>query len=148
MADIRHRVGINAPVQEVFEALTTVDGIAGWLTRDAEGDAGLGGTLLLYFGKPEPSAVMEVVEVEQNQRVAWRCSGGPDEWVDTRLDFALQESDPETVLLFTHANWKEPVEFMHHCSTKWAQFLIGLKVSFEGGKSCACPDDLAISSWS
>jgi hypothetical protein len=26
-----------------------------------------------------------------------------------------------------HANWKEPVEFMHHCGTKWATFLLSLR---------------------
>lgn len=147
MADIRHRVGVNAPVDKVFEALTTVEGIATWWTRDAEGDAGLGGTLRFYFGSPEPSAVMEVVDVETDRLVTWRCSDGPAEWVDTRLDFVLKETDAETVLLFTHANWKEPVEFMHHCSTKWAYFLVGLKELLEGGDSSAFPDDLAISSW-
>jgi hypothetical protein len=29
--------------------------------------------------------------------------------------------------VFKHANWKEPVEFMHHCSTKWATFLLNLR---------------------
>ncbi|HEV3187456.1 MAG TPA: SRPBCC domain-containing protein [Acidimicrobiales bacterium] len=147
MVDIRHRVGIKVPKEAVFEALTTLDGIANWWTRDAKGDASLGGNLQFYFGQPEPSAVMEVVDVKPNDRVVWRCTGGPDEWLNTRLDFVLQTSDTETVLLFTHANWKEPVEFMYHCSTKWGQFLVGLKVSLERWTSSAFPDDLAISSW-
>jgi uncharacterized protein YndB with AHSA1/START domain len=148
MADILHRVGINVPVQKVYEALTTVDGIASWWTRDAEGGADLGGKLVLYFGKPEPSAVMEVIEVDTNRLVSWQCIDGPAEWVGTRVDFVLKESDNETVLVFTHSNWKEPVEFMHHCSTKWAQFLIGLKLLLEGGESASHPADVPVSSWS
>jgi hypothetical protein len=35
-------------------------------------------------------------------------------------------------LLFTHAEWREPDEFIHHCSTKWAYFLLGLKAWLEG----------------
>ena len=53
----------------------------------------------------------------------------------------------ETVLLFTHADWREPVEFMHHCSTKWAYFLLGLKAGFEGGSATPYPGDMAISRW-
>jgi hypothetical protein len=102
----------------------------------------------LFFGKPEPSAVMEVIEVDSNRLISWQCIDGPAEWVGTRVDFVLKESDSETVLVFTHANWKDPVEFMHHCSTKWAQFLIGLKLLLEGGKSASHPDDVRISSWS
>jgi hypothetical protein len=25
-----------------------------------------------------------------------------------------------TTVLFKYEGWQEPVEFMHHCSTKWA----------------------------
>jgi hypothetical protein len=57
-----------------------------------------------------------------------------------------QETAEETILLFTHAGWREPSEFMHHCSTKWAYFLLGLKRSFEGGMATPYPDDMAISS--
>jgi hypothetical protein len=51
------------------------------------------------------------------------------------------------VLLFTHASWREPVEFMHHCSTKWAYFLLGLKAWLEGGEATPFSDDMNISSW-
>jgi hypothetical protein len=51
------------------------------------------------------------------------------------------------VVLFTHAGWREPVEFMHHCSTKWAYFLLGLKAGLEGGPATPYPEDMAISSW-
>ena len=39
------------------------------------------------------------------------------------------------MLLFTNADWREPVEFMHHCSTKWGYHLLGLK----GGKGHPIP---------
>ncbi len=147
MASIRHRVGIAAPPERVYEALTSTAGIAGWWSRDIEGDPGQGGTLRFYFGAPEARAVMEVVELAPNRHVAWRCVGGADEWVGTHLTFDLKPADGETVLLFAHADWREPVEFMYHCSTKWAYFLLGLKGWLEGGKSVAYPDDMKISSW-
>jgi uncharacterized protein YndB with AHSA1/START domain len=37
MADIIHRVGIKAPVSEVYKALASVEGIAGWWTQDSSG---------------------------------------------------------------------------------------------------------------
>ena len=30
-------------------------------------------------------------------------------------------------MLFAHQGWAEPVEFMHHCSTKWGTYLMSLK---------------------
>ena len=39
MADIMHLVKIAVPPERVYEALTTTEGIRGWLTRDADLDA-------------------------------------------------------------------------------------------------------------
>jgi hypothetical protein len=36
------------------------------------------------------------------------------------LTFELKAKKAETFVLFTHANWKKPDEFMRHYSTKWA----------------------------
>jgi len=51
------------------------------------------------------------------------------------------------VLLFTHAEWREPVEFVSHCRTEWAVYLLGLKASLEGAKGNPWPDKANICSW-
>ena len=50
-------------------------------------------------------------------------------------------------VLFKHQGWKEPVEFMHHCSTKWAVFLLSLKSLVETGKGAPEPNDVKIDNW-
>jgi uncharacterized protein YndB with AHSA1/START domain len=147
MTDIRHRVGIAAPAGRVYQALATTEGLSGWWTRDVLGDPQVGGKLEFYFGYPEPAAVMEVTELVPARRVAWRCVQGPDEWVGTTLTYDLSAAGDETALLFTHSDWREPIEFMHHCSTKWAYHLIGLKAGLEGGAATPYPEDMKISSW-
>ncbi len=147
MSDIRHRVGIEAPVEEVYEKVATREGIASWWSRDVDGESRPGGRLTFWFGRPEPAAVMEVVDLDPPGRVGWRCVEGPDEWVGTTLDFEVKGSGGETALVFTHGGWRDPVEFMHHCSTKWAYFLLGLKAGLEGGKATPWPEDMKISSW-
>ncbi len=146
MPEIRHRVGIAAPAARVQEALTTTEGLAGWWTHDVKGDPSAGGTLEFFFGGPEARVVAEVEEVTATH-VEWRCTKSVPEWVGTRFTFDLEPSEDETVLLFTHAGWREPVDFMSHCSTKWAYFLLGMKAWLEGGPSVAFPDDAKISHW-
>ena len=90
MADIRHRVGISAPQERVFAALSTRGGLAGWWTRDVEGEATPGSTLRFFFGTPDPSGVMEVVDTAPSHRVTWRCVAGPDDWVGTSLRFRAE----------------------------------------------------------
>ena len=140
MRDIRHRVGIAAPQHRVYEMVSTRNGLAEFWTTQVEGDSEVGGKLSFFFGSPKPGAVMEVAELSPDDRVRWRCVEGPPEWVGTTISFDLKENDGETVVLFTHADWREPVEFMHHCSTKWATFLIGLRSGLEGGAFTAAPD--------
>ena len=59
---------------------------------------------------------MEVTRLDPDGHVSWSCVGGADEWVGTELSFDLTDKDGETVVLFTHANWRSPSEFMAHCS--------------------------------
>jgi uncharacterized protein YndB with AHSA1/START domain len=150
MPSIRHRVGIAAPQTHVYDALATQAGLSAWWTRDVDGNPDRGGMLRFFFGGPEPAAVMEVIDLAPPQHVAWQCVQGPDEWVGTRLTFELkpaEDRDGETVLLFTHADWREPIEFMYHCSTKWAYFLLGLKAGLEGREAAPYPNDEPVSSW-
>jgi hypothetical protein len=148
MADIRHRVGIrNTSASEVYDAVATRDGVARWWTRDVDGEARVGDRLAFSFGGPEPAAVMQVAELTPPSQVRWRCVEGPDEWKDTTITFEVKPSGDETAIVFTHAGWRDPVEFLHHCSTKWGYFLLGLKAGLEGGEPTPWPNDLKISSW-
>jgi hypothetical protein len=147
MPDIRHRVGIDASVEAVYEKVASCEGIAGWWSRDVDGESRIGGLLTFWFGRPEPAAVMEVVDLSAPSSVGWRCVEGPEEWLGTTLHFEVKSGEDETALVFTHAGWREPVEFMHHCSTKWAYFLLGLKSGLEGGKATPWPEDMKISRW-
>jgi len=135
MVDILHRVGVRTPRPEnVYDALTTVEGLAGWWTDDTAGDAGVGGLL-------------EVLEAQPHERVTWRVTDGPEEWVGTTIDWDLRQDGDWTIVLFRHQGWAEPVEFMHHCSTKWGSFLMSLKSLVETGEGAPAPRDVAISDW-
>jgi hypothetical protein len=82
-----------------------------------------------------------------NTRVVWQVINGPAEWVGTKIRFELKQEDDFTIVLFSHEGWKEPVEFMYHCSTKWAIFLMSLKSLGETGKGQPSPNDVKIGNW-
>jgi uncharacterized protein YndB with AHSA1/START domain len=144
MAEIRHRVGVRAPIEEVYEAVATSKGIARWWTEEVDDDDA--GTIGVRFGGPR-AATMELTEEVSPTRLVWRFAQGPDEWLGTTATFDLHRHGDETVLLFTHAGWAEPVEFLHHCSTRWGYFLMSMKRSLEGGEATPWPHDEKISSW-
>jgi len=143
MPDIRHRVAISAPLESVYEAVATKEGLSEWWTRNGvQGESCEGSRLQFFFGEPEPAAVMEVARLNPDGHVSWNCVEGPDEWVGTEISFDLTQTDVETVVLFAHAGWREPVEFMAHCSARWAYFLLSLKSYLETGKGTPFPVDL------
>jgi uncharacterized protein YndB with AHSA1/START domain len=151
MADIIHRVGIEAAPSQVYAALATADGVAGWWTREATGDDRVGGTLTFRFREPGGEEIgafdMEVLELSQDERVRWRVIAGPQEWLGTEVEFSLSRQDDYTIVLFGHRHWREPVEFMAHCSMKWATFLLSLRDLVETGRGKPSPDDLKIDNW-
>jgi len=138
MPDILHRVGINVPPEKVFQALTSLEGLRGWWVSDTSGDPKLGGTIDFQFCK------MKVLAAEPGKRVLWQCVEGPEEWVGTKVQFDLVWKEGQTFILFKHADWKEPVEFMHHCSTKWATFLLSLRDLLESADGHPAPHDVKI----
>jgi uncharacterized protein YndB with AHSA1/START domain len=145
MPDILHRIATKATTPaDVLPALTTIDGLASWWTTDTQGDADVDGVIRFRF---VPGGFdMKVLEITPD-RVRWEVADGPQEWKGTTITFDLKQDGEYTVLLFKHEGWREQVEFMNHCSTKWASYLLSLKEYVETGKGAPSRNDYQISNW-
>ena len=144
MFDILHRVGISASLDAVYDALATTEGPARWWTSNTRGESRVGGVLAFRFsasGAEIGGFDMKVLELQPGKRVLWQVVDGPAEWVGTKISFDLKRSGEHTIVMFKHAGWKDPVEFMHHCSTKWGVYLMSLKSLLETGKGTPNPSD-------
>jgi uncharacterized protein YndB with AHSA1/START domain len=147
MADILHRIGVqSASLDDVYDALSTLEGLSGWWTTDTTGETAVGGVIAFQF-PPLGGFDMLVRELEPAKHVLWEVVDGPAEWVGTTISFDLTQEDDFTIVLFAHQGWREPVEFMYHCSTKWGVFLQSLKQLLETGTGTPAPDDVKISNW-
>jgi Activator of Hsp90 ATPase homolog 1-like protein len=145
MVDIVHRVGVTSTPDKVYRAITTIDGLSAWWTYASETADGL---LELRSGNGDSGGCdVKIVESRPDTRVLWRVVGGPAEWIGTSVSFDLVEDGEWTIVLFTHAGWREPIEFMNHCSTKWAVFLLSLKSLVEKGTGTAHPHSVQIGNW-
>lgn len=150
MLDILHRVGIKSSLEDTYQALATRAGLAAWWTNNTQGDSNVGGVLEFRFsagGVEIGGFKMKVLELYPLKRVLWQVVDGPEEWIGTKINWELKQEDDYTIVLFKHQGWKAPVEFMHHCSTKWAIFLMSLKSLLETGKGRPNPDDIKIDNW-
>lgn len=146
MVDILHKVAARAPIDAFYKALTTIDGLADWWTTETEGEPGVGGVIQFRFGTTG-FFKMKVLELSAPNRVVWQVMDGPQDWIGTQIAFELKQDGDFAVVLFRHAGWREPSEGMHHCSTKWAVFLMSLKALVETGKGAPAPGDVKIDNW-
>jgi len=147
MPDILHRVGIkSSSPNEAYKALTTIEGLSGWWTRDTQGENKVGGTVRFRFDD-NSGFDMKVLELDPAKRVLWEVIGGPKEWIGTKVGFDLKQDGDCTIVLFRHQDWREPTESMHHCSTKWGTFLMSLKSLLETSKGAPYPNDVLIDNW-
>ena len=143
MLSILHRVGVKSSTSDVYRALTTRQGLAGWWTADTRGSFDVGGVIGFHFGT-RGFFDMKVLELDPGRRIAWQVVDGPKDWIGSKVNFDLKQEGEQTTVLFKHEGWKEQSEFMHHCSTKWATFLMSMKALVETGKGGPFPDDVRI----
>ncbi len=133
MTSIKNLFHINAPVEKVYRAITTVEGLSNWWTTQTSGDANLNGTLQFRFGDfggPD----MKVKEMKPNASVTWECVGGPEDWIGTTLHFNLDENEGKTRVRFEHAGWKEANDFYASCSFSWGRYMESLRQYCQAGK--------------
>jgi hypothetical protein len=148
MVDILHKVGIeSSSLNDAYKALTTNEGLSAWWANGTQGEGNqVGGVLQFRFGD-RGGFDMKVLELHPARRVLWQVIEGPEEWIGTTVSFDLRQEGDWTIIFFKHQGWKEPVEFMHHCSTKWGVFLISLKSLLETGQGAPYPGDIKLDSW-
>ena len=143
MADILHRVGIKSSSDEVYKALATREGLASWWTNDTQGESNVGGVIQFRFhldGSETRRFRHEGARASSRQAGAV-ASGRRARRMDRHpVSWELKQDGEYSFVLFKHQGWKEPVEFMHHCSTKWAIYLMSLKSLVETGNGAPNPE--------
>ena len=128
-ADYHADLTIKAPLDTVFAAVSSVEGLSGWWTRDTGGSPEPGGELRFAFR--DGVAVMRV-EDRTPALEQWTCLGhtGQPEWEHTTVTFQLTEIGPAvTRLRFTHGGLRPQLDCYGQCSAGW-NYLMGSLASF------------------
>lgn len=133
MPDILHLIAIKAPPATVYAALTEQKGFAGWWTTDTKAAPEVG-AVDQFRSAQRGGSDMKVAELVPRRRVRWQCLDGAKELIGAEVTFHRRQEESATILLLAQRGWREPVEFMHYCNTKWAVFLLSLKSLCETGK--------------
>jgi len=136
---VYHRLRIHAPMETVFHAITTQQGLAGWWTPDTIAQPEVGSILRFGFDA-NYFKEMRVEELHHYDKVRWVCLKAQEEWIGTTINFELEAHVKGTVLSFHHDNWKAYTNEFAGCSYAWALFLRSLKLLCETGKGLPYPE--------
>lgn len=135
MPDIMHIVEIEAPPERVFEALTRVEDIRQWWTREADLDPRVDGSGELRFYDGRDVTQFQIKALERPLRLVWAitASNAPGGWGKTTITFGLERKGACTTLRFAHRGFAAESDGFALVSTGWAYYLVSLKKHVECG---------------
>ena len=136
-ADYARETAFHVPPDRVFDALTTLDGLAGWWTPIVSGNPATGGEITFGFAGLDEEIVMCVDEASRPSTVIWRCltNTGHPEWEGTTVVFELETDNGSAGLLrFRHAGLIPRLNCYEVCESGWEHFLSSLLDYAEHGE--------------
>lgn len=136
MYSIKHLFHIAAPMEKVFEALSTIQGLASWWTVATTGDTELSKTIHFRFGE-HGRVDMQVRSSARPDLIRWECIGGTTEWMGHLFSFHLDSNDGKTRVQFEQAGWKEQNEYYASCNFSWGRYMESLRQYCQTGNGAA-----------
>jgi uncharacterized protein YndB with AHSA1/START domain len=122
----RTEVRFTSPPEAVFEAFTTLTGIAGWWTEQVSGSGAQGGELTLGFPNSDgPRVVLHVDTAEPARSIVWSVRAVPplpawEEWAGTRIVVRLApDGAGGTTMRFEHEGLTPKLHCYDTCSRGW-----------------------------
>lgn len=131
MSDIRHNLVIKVSPEQVYNAITTQEGIEQWWCKQTTAKPEVEFVNVFIFGQYRNE--MKIVELTEGRKVEWKCINSIDEWMGTTVRFELEPYNGNTRLRFAHADWKAATDMFASCNYDWAMFLKSLKSYCETG---------------
>ena len=132
MATIKQLLHIAAPQQQVYEAISTINGIQNWWTVQTSGNDSLNGIISFRFGDIGPD--FKVTELIPGEKVKWLCVAGFPDWIGTSLIFSLDQNDGKSRVRFEHADWQDDGDFYAGCAFSWGRYMESLRQYCQTGK--------------
>lgn len=135
MSTIRRQISIAATPRAVWNALTTPEGLAGWLGADARVDGREGGRFVLKVtgeeGPVEEAGMLHVYRPTAKLEITWdKNSRGP--WKGTLTQFQVVRDGGETVLNVQHiGSALEDDQLRTQLDDRWKRALQSLRDGLE-----------------
>jgi len=125
MTAIKHLFHIAVPQEQVYNAISTIEGLKSWWTTQTTGESTPGGTIAFRFNGFGPD--FKVTGQTENNSVSWECVAGFDDWIGTTITIRLDQNEGKTRVRFEHGGWAEATDNYAACSFSWGRYLESLR---------------------
>jgi uncharacterized protein YndB with AHSA1/START domain len=134
MPDIVHEFPIKAPLQQVFDAVSTPKGLDKWWTSISKGETVVGTEYELNFG-PGYDWRGKVTACDPPFAFELEISRANTDWNGTRVGFRIASRDDLSWVHFEHTGWPDDNEHYRGSCYCWAMYLRIMKRHLEHGES-------------
>lgn len=129
---IYHDLAIEAPINEVFKAVSESGHLINWWPLKCTGKPESGAEYNFFFTQ-EYNWYGKVNEIVPNRIFSVKMTKSDLDWDGTTLTFEMKEEIKSVCLSFTHLGWNECNSHYRVASFCWAMLLKGLKDYVEKG---------------
>jgi uncharacterized protein YndB with AHSA1/START domain len=141
-ATVHHQLHVAAPVQKVYEAIATAQGISTWWDKQTPRQTDRGLVLEHNPGREHGIVTLRVVDLIPNERIEWECisthpaSSPASVWTGTHFIFELRDrGDHTTNVDFSQTGYDETSTFFASNRDAWHKVLQNLKRVIESQRS-------------
>jgi uncharacterized protein YndB with AHSA1/START domain len=132
--DIYQDFPIKAPLERVYDAVSTPPGLDAWWTKRSAGRPAEGSEYELGFG-PAYEWRARVTRAVPPAEFELQLTKADPDWLGTRVGFHLSSASGMTQVRFYHTGWPAPNEHWRVSCYCWAMYLRVLRRHLEHGES-------------
>jgi len=134
MPTIFHSFTINAPLEAMYDGITTPKGIDAWWTKTSMGNPIIDTNYILDFG-PGYEWEAVVTKAIPNTEFELQITKADAEWTGTKVGFSLAHNNKYALVSFYHSGWANESGNFKYSSYCWAMYLRILKRHLEFGET-------------
>ena len=130
---IHHLLHINAPIDKVFTALTSIEELKLWYTTEVQGSSKLNEIIEFKFGGVDFHT--KVIELVANEKIVMECVATSLPLVGQKVTYELDQNDEKTRVRFSQDGFDELDDFYANMNFSASKYLESLRQFCQNGTS-------------
>ena len=130
---IHHLLHINAPIEKVFTALSSIEELKLWYTTEVQGSSKLNEIIEFKFGGVDFHT--KVIELVANEKIVMECVATSLPLVGQKVTYELDQNDEKTRVRFSQDGFDELDDFYANMNFSASKYLESLRQFCQNGTS-------------